>query len=190
MCKLPDLLLGCWYPNFGPQDYTTSILLKNIYLFIFLFIWVLFRHTLEECIGSHYRWLWTTMWLLGIELRTSGRAVSALNCWAISPAPQQTFLMYSSNLPHFVAVVHGYVGSCLRVWAHRSTVHTWKSENNLWCWSWLPPNPGPHTCTATFTSCVVLIKGNSCRILFSSETAPPNSFVRSACFYSFLWMVW
>jgi hypothetical protein len=27
------------------------------------------------------------MWLLGIELRTSGRAVCALNCWAISPAP-------------------------------------------------------------------------------------------------------
>jgi hypothetical protein len=26
------------------------------------------------------------MWLLGIELRTSGRAVSALNHWAISPA--------------------------------------------------------------------------------------------------------
>jgi len=29
-------------------------------------------------IGSHYRWLWATMWLLGFELRTSGRAVSAL----------------------------------------------------------------------------------------------------------------
>jgi hypothetical protein len=27
------------------------------------------------------------MWLLGIELRTSGRAFSALNHWAISPAP-------------------------------------------------------------------------------------------------------
>jgi hypothetical protein len=27
------------------------------------------------------------MWLLGIELRTSGRTVCALNCWAISPVP-------------------------------------------------------------------------------------------------------
>jgi hypothetical protein len=27
------------------------------------------------------------MWLLGIEFRTSGRAVSALNHWAISPTP-------------------------------------------------------------------------------------------------------
>jgi hypothetical protein len=31
------------------------------------------------------------MWLLGIELRTFRRAVSALNCWAISPAPNGIF---------------------------------------------------------------------------------------------------
>jgi hypothetical protein len=35
--------------------------------------------TPEEDIRSHDRWLGATMWLLGIELRTSGRAVSALN---------------------------------------------------------------------------------------------------------------
>ena len=29
---------------------------------------------------SHYGWFQATMWLLGIELRTSGRAASALNC--------------------------------------------------------------------------------------------------------------
>ena len=28
----------------------------------------------EEGTRSHYRWLWATMWLPGIELRTSGRA--------------------------------------------------------------------------------------------------------------------
>ena len=33
-----------------------------------------------------------TMWLLGFELRTSGRVVSALNCWAISPAPWHPIL--------------------------------------------------------------------------------------------------
>ena len=37
----------------------------------------------EEGTRSHSRWLWATMWLLGIELRTSG---SALYHWAISPA--------------------------------------------------------------------------------------------------------
>ena len=43
--------------------------------------------TPEEGIGSHYRWLWGTMWLLGMELRASGRAVSALNHCAISQPP-------------------------------------------------------------------------------------------------------
>jgi hypothetical protein len=46
---------------------------------------LLSSNTPEEGIGPHYRWLWTTMWLLGFELRTSGRAVRALNHWAISP---------------------------------------------------------------------------------------------------------
>ena len=32
------------------------------------------------------------MWSLGIELRTSGRAVNALICWAISPVTQSTIL--------------------------------------------------------------------------------------------------
>jgi hypothetical protein len=35
--------------------------------------------TAEDNIRSHYRWLWATMWLLGIDLRTSGRVVSVLN---------------------------------------------------------------------------------------------------------------
>jgi hypothetical protein len=48
--------------------------------------------TPEEGIRSRYRWLWATMWLLGIELRISGRAVSALNLWAISPAQHLLFL--------------------------------------------------------------------------------------------------
>jgi hypothetical protein len=42
--------------------------------------------TPEEGIRSCYEWLWATMWLLGIELRTFGRGVSALNFWAISPS--------------------------------------------------------------------------------------------------------
>jgi hypothetical protein len=41
----------------------------------------------EEGIRSHYRWLWATMWLLGIELRTSGRVANILNHWTISPGP-------------------------------------------------------------------------------------------------------
>jgi hypothetical protein len=49
--------------------------------------------TPEEGIGSHYRWLWATM--LGTELRTFGRTVSALNRWAI--APDRTSIFKTSN---------------------------------------------------------------------------------------------
>ena len=47
--------------------------------------------TPEEGIRTCYRWLWATMLLLGIELRTSWRAVSALTLWAISPAREYIF---------------------------------------------------------------------------------------------------
>jgi hypothetical protein len=61
-------------------------------------------NTPEEGIRSHYRWLWGTVWWLQIELRTSERAVSALNRWAISPAPEQYTLngwvtTYVNNSP-------------------------------------------------------------------------------------------
>jgi len=46
--------------------------------------------TPKEDIRSRYRWLWATMLLLGFELRTPGRAVRALNHWAISPAPEDS----------------------------------------------------------------------------------------------------
>jgi hypothetical protein len=63
--------------------------LKNYFiLFYFILFYFIYMSTLllssdtpEEEIGWYHRWL------LGIELRTSGRAVSALNLRAISPAP-------------------------------------------------------------------------------------------------------
>ena len=70
-------------------------------LFKDLFIYLMYVSTLsvssdtpEMGIGSHYRWLWGSMCLLGIELRTSGRTtVSALNRWAISPVPPFGFYL-------------------------------------------------------------------------------------------------
>jgi hypothetical protein len=47
--------------------------------------------TPEEGIGSHYRRLGATMWLLGIELRFSGRAGSALNLLTSKPSLQSHF---------------------------------------------------------------------------------------------------
>ena len=52
----------------------------------------------EEGIRPHHRWLWVTMWLLGTELRTFGRAGNAPNLWAISAALADIFwedLVYS-----------------------------------------------------------------------------------------------
>jgi hypothetical protein len=48
--------------------------------------------TPEKGARPHYRWLWANMWLLGIELKTSGRTAGALYCWAISPAELYTLL--------------------------------------------------------------------------------------------------
>jgi hypothetical protein len=59
---------------------------------------LLFSDAPEEGIRSHYGWLWATMWLLGFELRTFRRAVSALNHWAISPAPYGSFNTTASVL--------------------------------------------------------------------------------------------
>jgi hypothetical protein len=40
---------------------------------------LLSSNTPEESTGLHYKWLWAIMWLLGIELSTSGTAVSVLS---------------------------------------------------------------------------------------------------------------
>ena len=61
----------------------------NSFFLRFIFIYVstpsLSSDTPEEGIRFPYWWLWATMWLLGFELKTFGRAVGTLNCWAISP---------------------------------------------------------------------------------------------------------
>ena len=43
----------------------------------------------------NYRWLWTVLWVTGTKLKSSGRAASALNCWALSPALRKTMLLLS-----------------------------------------------------------------------------------------------
>ena len=79
---------------------TQSMLSFGILVLLIFFIWVhcscLQTHTSRVCIRSHYRWLWSTMWLLGIELRTYVRAVSALNLWVISPAPWFSYIPWTS----------------------------------------------------------------------------------------------
>ena len=64
--------------------------------------WCCLQTHQKRASDPHYRWLWAIMWFLGIELRIYGRAVSALNCWAISPAWRQVLWRdcSSSLCPH------------------------------------------------------------------------------------------
>jgi hypothetical protein len=43
-----------------------------------------------------YRQLWAVVWMLGIELRSSGRVNSAFNCWAISLAWFTVFFFFNT----------------------------------------------------------------------------------------------
>lgn len=77
---------------------------KDLFIIYFMYMStpLLSSDTPEEGIRPHCRWLWTTMWLLGIEPGISGRAVSNPNWWAISWAPLFKVLKLfnrSSNLP-------------------------------------------------------------------------------------------
>ena len=99
----------------------------KIYLFIFIYVYeytvAVFRHTRR----SHYGWLWATMWVMGFELRTSGRAVSALNHWAISPAQyfflkRFIYLFYVCEYTVTVQIVvsiHVVVGHFCSLWSAR-----------------------------------------------------------------------
>ena len=44
------------------------------------------------------------MWLLGIEFRSSGRTVSALNFWAISPGPPFYILIPHLKIPKCIII--------------------------------------------------------------------------------------
>lgn len=66
------------FDNYWEGGNPNPFLKRFIYFMYMSTLW-LSSDTPEEGVRSHYRWLCATMWLLGIELRTSGRAVSALN---------------------------------------------------------------------------------------------------------------
>jgi len=106
--KLPNLsiVLFCFFWDKDLSVSTFLVLGSKVhatmsgisYSFFFFFKEDLFLYMLVHCccLQAHqkrasdpiYRWLWATTGLFGTELRTSERAVSALNCWAISPAIQ------------------------------------------------------------------------------------------------------
>jgi hypothetical protein len=86
--KTPNKKTTWSFPKHISQYSGILFYFLKFYLFISYMstLW-LSLDTPEGGIRSHYRWLWATMWVLGIELTTSGRAVPAYNHWAVSPAP-------------------------------------------------------------------------------------------------------
>ena len=82
----------------------------------------------EESTRSHYRWLWATMWLLEIELRTFWRAGNALNLWAISPAPKLT--LFKKILIYLLCIQYS-----VRAW--RPEEGTRPHYRWLWAITWL-----------------------------------------------------
>jgi hypothetical protein len=77
-------------------------------------VWVLcctYTFSPEEGIRSPNRWLWVTMWLLEIELRTCGRAVSALIHWDNSAAPALEILINITYHTCLVVQVPSFINS-------------------------------------------------------------------------------
>jgi hypothetical protein len=85
-----------WQHHIENVHFFVCLFFVFVFKFFYLFnVWVL--HCIyiclpEESIRSPYRWLWATMWSLGIVLRASGRAANALNRWAIPPVPDFTLI--------------------------------------------------------------------------------------------------
>jgi hypothetical protein len=61
----------------------------------------------------NYRWLWTAVWMLGIEPWSCRRATSSLFCWAISSGPTSVF--FKSPLNNFMGSQVWDIASCAKL---------------------------------------------------------------------------
>ena len=89
------LRLPCSTPNHGScykalakwVGFVLFLSCFKMYVCMYVCIGIFYMHACMTEVGIRSDpCLWATMELLGIELRTSGVAASALSCWAISPA--------------------------------------------------------------------------------------------------------
>jgi hypothetical protein len=77
--------------------------------------------------SGRYRELWAVSWL-GIELRSSERAVSDLNLWAISSAHTITYENFNDSLSSAIylcvqewLVIVSFYGTCICYFCHKSS---------------------------------------------------------------------
>ena len=88
------------FPSLKPPSLTCLFFFK-MYLFI-VCIWLRYTAPVFRHIRSHFRWLWATLWLLGMVLRTSGRAASECSQpLSHLSSPAFLFLLSSSSFLFF-----------------------------------------------------------------------------------------
>ena len=108
-------------------------------------MWVLYLHVHIHARRGHQipvRWLWTTTWLLGIELRTSGRADGAFNHWTIFPAHTHSSLIPALGRQKQMDLwVRGQPGLYSKFQDSQSYREPLSQKTNRWpaaLWIWLP----------------------------------------------------
>ena len=132
----------------------------------------------EEGSRSLYRSSWATMWCLGIEPRTSGRAASGLNHRTISPDPREKNLNSS-----FCWVLNP---STWEAEAGRSL-----SSRPAWSTDQVPGQPGLHRETINqqidghCIECYGKFLIYSFNRPFSNLTFPPHNFTKN--FIVYIW---
>jgi hypothetical protein len=111
----------------APVNFACSVPARfspKIYLLLYISTLYLSSDAPEEGIRSNYGWLWATMWFLGFELRTFGRAVRALTHWAISPAQKILFFFF------LFLVFQDRVSRCSPGCPGTHSVETWLASNS------------------------------------------------------------
>ena len=139
--------------TFVPKDSLELLIFSNS-----LCLWCsacMYSCRLVKDTRSHYRWLWATMWLLRIELRTSGRADTALNFWVISPALHLSFKCWhywcNAITPVTLLCVHF---CCARDWTPYFSYFSSLSHN-------LPNNLLQHNTLNESNHCLIKMLENS-----------------------------
>lgn len=104
------------YPPGQGEDLHFFFLFK-----IYLLCIIVFCLHVRKGIKSQYRWFWATTWLLGIELKTSGRTSSALSLRHVS-SPDLCFLKeLATRVKYEVSVV----GGVLTLVSRSVVLHFW-----------------------------------------------------------------
>lgn len=89
-------------------------------------LFIIYAFKTEEGSWFHYRWMWATKGLLGIELKTTGKAANVLNYWPGSAAPTFRFFKKWFSRGKWMVVLEYalpfiyfnlyHVNACTQVW--------------------------------------------------------------------------